>query len=178
MMSAISIEPPALAAAALAVEANPGGEPTRRWTTAAWGGRLALVLVGGLVLSAGLHNAVVMTPGVRSLSGETAPAAAESVMPSAPTNGVLTLVIPPGAAADQHAGGRGYEMPPVISLHVGDRIVIRNDDDASHMFLYAWLRPGETSERTFTQPGSEVYSSGCGLHAASILNFTTIFVSR
>jgi hypothetical protein len=99
-------------------------------------------------------------------------------MPSAPVDGVLTMVIPPGAAADQQAGGRGYEMPSVISLRAGDTIVIRNDDDAPHMILYAFLMPGETHERTFTGPGSEVYSSGCGLHAASILNFTTIFVSE
>ena len=88
------------------------------------------------------------------------------------------LVIPPGAAADQQAGGRGYVMPDVIRLTVGDTIVLRNDDDAPHMILYAFLMPGETDERTFTEPGSEVYSSGCGVHAASILNFTTIFVSE
>jgi hypothetical protein len=89
---------------------------------------------------------------------------------------VLTLAIPPGAAADQQAGGRGYIMPSVIDLEVGDTIVIHNDDDAPHMILYTFLMPGQTDTRTFTSPGSEVYSSGCGLHAASILNFTTIFV--
>ena len=46
------------------------------------------------------------------------------------------------------------------------------------MILYAMLMPGKTRERTFTSPGSEVYSSGCGVHAASILNFTTIFVGE
>jgi hypothetical protein len=46
------------------------------------------------------------------------------------------------------------------------------------MILYAFLMPGETDTRTFTEVGSEVYSSGCGLHAASFLNFTTVFVSE
>ena len=87
------------------------------------------------------------------------------------------MVIPPGAAADQRAGGRGYEMPAVIQLTTGDTIVLRNDDTVPHMILYAFLMPGETHERTFTTPGSEVYSSGCGVHAASFLNFTSIFVS-
>jgi hypothetical protein len=99
-------------------------------------------------------------------------------MSSTPVDGVLTMVIPPGAAADQRAGGRGYEMPAVISLEVGEKIVIRNDDDAGHMILFAFVEPGETVERVFAEPGSEVYSSGCGLHGASFLNFTTIFISE
>lgn len=110
----------------------------------------------------------------------TAPVAPASVgvMPTAPTDGVLTMVIPSGAAADQKVGGRGYQMPDVIQLTAGDTIVLRNDDTAPHMILYAFLMPGETHERTFTTLGSEVYSSGCGVHAASFLNFTTIFVGE
>jgi hypothetical protein len=99
-----------------------------------------------------------------------------ATMPETPVDGVLTMRIPLGASADQQAGGRGYTMPSVINLDVGDTIVIHNDDDAPHMILYAFLLPGQTDTRTFTSPGSEVYSSGCGLHAAAILNFTTIFV--
>lgn len=99
-----------------------------------------------------------------------------ATMPDTPVDGVLTMRIPLGASADQAAGGRGYTMPSVINLDVGDTIVIHNDDDAPHMILYTFLMPGQTDTRTFTAPGSEVYSSGCGLHAAAILNFTTIFV--
>lgn len=101
---------------------------------------------------------------------------ARPMMPAQPVAGVLTMVIPAGAAADQQQGGTGYEMPAVISLDVGDTIVIRNDDDAPHMILYAFLKPGESDTRTFTAPGSETYSSGCGLHAASYHSFTTIFI--
>lgn len=100
------------------------------------------------------------------------------LLPSEPVDGALILAIPPGAAADRQTGGRGYAMPDVIRLHVGDTIVLRNDDDAPHMILYAFLMPAETDERTCTKPGSEVYSSGCGVHAASFLNFTTIFVAE
>jgi hypothetical protein len=151
------------------------GQRQRVWREAA---ALVLLLTSALILaSAAWHGLVPHTPSVAT-TAVTAPLTGAATMPSTPTDGVLTLVIPLGTAADQEAGGRGYEMPPVISLKVGDKIVIRNDDAAPHMILYAWVRPGETSERTFTQPGSEVYSSGCGLHAASILNFTTIFVSR
>jgi hypothetical protein len=101
-----------------------------------------------------------------------------AVMPATPIDGVVTMVIPPGAGADQRAGGPGYQMPSVIQLTVGDTIVLRNDDVAPHMILHAFLSPGETQERTFTAPGSEVYSSGCGVHAAAFPNFTTIFVSN
>ena len=51
-----------------------------------------------------------------------------------------------------------------------------NNDDSPHMILHAFLMPGETQERTFLAPGSEVYSAGCGVHAAAALNFTTIFI--
>lgn len=141
-----------------------------------------LLLLGGLLLSGLLLAGALPRGGTIEeaaplpASNAVAPTANIAKMPSAPVDGVLSMVIPRGAAADQQAGGRGYAMPSVISLKVGDRIVIRNDDDAPHMILYAFLMPGETDERVFTAPGSEVYSSGCGLHAASILNFTTIFV--
>ena len=41
-------------------------------------------------------------------------------------------------------------MPDVIQLTAGDTIILRNDDTAPHMILYAFLMPGETHERTFT----------------------------
>ena len=69
-------------------------------------------------------------------------------------------------------------MPSVITLTIGDTIVIRNDDSVPHKILHTFLMPGETDQRTFTEAGSEVSSSGCELHAAAILNFTTIFISE
>jgi len=140
---------------------------------------LSLVLLIGL----GLVGAMLRTASARP-AATSDPVEARALMdgvatmPAAPADGVLTMVIPRGAAANQLAGGPGYRMPSVISLQVGDRIVLRNDDDAPHMILYAFLEPGQTEERTFTAPGSEVYSSGCGLHAAAFLNFTTIFVGE
>jgi hypothetical protein len=141
---------------------------------------LALVFLGGLVLAGAMLREAMDRQALPSTTvAAPAPTLAEgvAVMPAVPSEGVLTLVIPPGAAANQQAGGPGYLMPSVISLKVGETIVLRNDDEAPHMILYAFLMPGETQERTFTAPGSEVYSSGCGLHAASFLNFTTIFVN-
>jgi hypothetical protein len=173
-MSAISIEtgPHPIASGTVPARRSP------RWRIAALVG---LFLAGGLLVAFTLLRGAAVQeeePLALPAYGGAAPAAGIAKMPSAPVDGTLTMVIPPGAFADQQAGGRGYEMPSVISLQAGDRIVIRNDDDAPHMILYTFLKPGETDERVFTEPGSEVYSSGCGLHAASILNFTTIFVSE
>lgn len=135
---------------------------------------IAVLLVGAFVLAGAMLGT---KPATIRFGAAPAPFVAP-LLPAEPVDGALTLVIPSGAAADQQAGGRGYVMPDVIRLRVGDAIVLRNDDDAPHMILYAFLMPGETDERTFAAPGSEVYSSGCGVHAASFLNFTTIFVSE
>jgi hypothetical protein len=160
---------------------RPRGQFVRERVRGRTVGAIGLVLLGGLILAGAgvgpLGATVAETPSL-SVSAEPAVPGNVAVMPSAPVDGVLTMVIPPGAAADQRAGGRGYQMPDVIQLTSGDTVVLRNDDTEPHMILYAFLMPGETHERTLITPGSEVYSSGCGVHGASILNFTTIFVSE
>ena len=141
------------------------------------GARRRVAAVAGLVaLAALILTGAAVGPRVVVI-GEAPAAFFAPALPAAPVDGTLTLAVPPGAAADQQEGGRGYVMSDVIRLKLGDTIVLRNDDTVPHMILYAFLMPGETQERIFTTPGSEVYSSGCGVHAASILNFTTIFVS-
>lgn len=168
--SVTGVEPPAVA----------GVEPRRASRRTGMQGDTVLAWAMGSLLAAVLVVAAVsfreredsasagLPPGVYS-----AP-----ILPAEPVDGALTLVTPPGAAADQQAGGRGYEMPDVIRLHVGDTIVLRNGDTAPHMILYAFLMPGESDARTLTEPGSEFYSSGRRVHAASFLNFTTIFVAE
>jgi hypothetical protein len=99
------------------------------------------------------------------------------VVPEETTDGVLTIVIPPGTdAAMKRSGNANYHMPSVMRLHVGETIVIRNDDTAPHMIFYTLLLPGQTDRRTFAAEGSEAYSSGCTANAAQFPDFTTIFV--
>jgi hypothetical protein len=129
-----------------------------------------------LALAGGALHTISPSTGITLPAQDVTTPQGLATMPDTPVDGVLTMNIPRGASADQQAGGRGYAMPSVINLNVGDTIVIHNDDDAPHMVLYTFLLPGQSDTRTFTTPGSEVYSSGCGLHAAAILNFTTIFV--
>jgi hypothetical protein len=157
------------------------GEVIRRRLRGRMAGTIGLIFLGTLSLisiGVGLQGATArQSPSLSILDAPAVPTS-DSVLPGTPMDGVLTLVIPPGAAADQRLGGRGYTMPDVIQLTVGDTIILRNDDNVPHMILYAFLMPGQTQERTFITPGSEVYSSGCGVHGASFLNFTSIFVSE
>jgi hypothetical protein len=147
---------------------------------------LAIIVAGFLVVShaarsqeAASHPATAQVP---SHGGATAMAGMDHAtgmvtVPSAPTDGVLTIVIPPGTdAMMKRTGDAGYHMPSVMRLHVGDTIEIRNDDTAPHMILYTFLLPGQTDRRTFTTAGSEAYSSGCAANAAQFPDFTTIFV--
>jgi hypothetical protein len=160
-------------AVALATSGRGAGH-AGRWASQRAAATIGVVVLAAIVLAGA---AIGARPAAFAVREAPAPFAAPA-LPAEPVDGALTMVIPLGAAVDQQAGGRGYVMPDVIRLTVGDTIVLRNDDDVPHMILYAFLMPGETDERTFTAPGSEVYSSGCGVHAASILNFTTIFVGE
>ena len=147
---------------------------------ARWNRRRLLGSAAGLAATTALAGSVVnlASPTREAILPEGSGAVPQELatMPDTPLDGILTMRIPLGASADQAAGGRGYAMPSVINLEVSDTIVIHNDDVAPHMIMYTFLMPGQSDSRTFTTPGSEVYSSGCGLHAAAILNFTTIFV--
>ena len=101
------------------------------------------------------------------------------MVPSAPTDGVLTITIPRGTDSSmKQSGDAGYHLPPVIRLTIGDTVVIRNDDDVPHMILFTFLLPGESVTRVLTTLGSETYSSGCAAHAASFPDFTTIFITK
>jgi hypothetical protein len=95
-----------------------------------------------------------------------------------PVDGVLAIVIPAGTdAAMRTRGDAAYGMPPVIRVKTGDTITIRNDDTAPHMILWAFLMPGQSAARTFTAPGSEVYSAGCAVMATHMPDFTSLFIA-
>ena len=124
---------------------------TRGWLRGRISGAVRYILLGSLSLvsiGVGLRVATASQTPSRSIHAVAAVPTSAPVLPGTPADGVLTLVIPPGAAADQRLGGRGYTMPDVIQLTAGDTIVLRNDDSVPHMILYAFLMPGRrTSER-------------------------------
>ena len=132
-----------------------------------WNRRRLLGLAVGLIATAALAGGVVnlSSPAREAIlpAVDVAVPQGLATMPDTPVDGVLTMTIPLGASADQQAGGRGYTMPSVINVNVGDTIVIHNDDDAPHMILYTFLMPGQSDTRTFTTPGSELYTSEPGV---------------
>jgi hypothetical protein len=157
----------------IAAETEPSPTPlrSRRWIVAT----LAAVLI--VIAAAVAVRSTTAQPAASPATTSTGSSIPTVSAPSAPTDGVLTIVIPPGMDAAIKRGESDYHMPPVMRLRVGDTIVIRNDDSAPHMILYTLVEPGETQRRTLTAPGSEVYSSGCAANAAKFNDFTTIFVA-
>ena len=125
---------------------------------------LLLVALAGMGVTAIAGTAAPLP--APAVPGETAQAprfAADGslIVPAAPVDGVLGITIPAGTTELMAQGGHGYILPSVIDLTKGDKIVIRNEDSFPHLMLWAFLLPGQSDERTFSDLGSEVYSAGC-----------------
>jgi hypothetical protein len=160
--------PPMLPADESPVSDDASGK-RRRWRRA---GLIAILMLGGafsLVIPFAHAKTDELFPQV--------PRAADGAMlvPGTAEHGVLTITIPPGTAEAMAAGGRGYVLPPVIQLKRGDRIVIRNNDLFPHIMLFAFVMPGETTERTFNEVATETYSAGCTIDPTPN-GFTSLFV--
>ncbi len=143
--------------------------------------RLFLVAPLLLALLIGSLTAALAQDGMPPMSGQgSTPAVATAsvaVTFDHETDGIVTIVIPRGMEAQMMQTGNGdYRLPSVIRLHVGDTIILQNNDIAPHAILYAVLMPGQTNRRTLTKIGSEIYSAGCSAAAGSS-DFTSIFVS-
>ena len=140
---------------------------------------VALALAGGLGLRFALQSAGDPAPGPTVGAAVTPIDAGQwmSVAASA-TDGVIEIVIPPGAY-ERIQGGQldFYNLPSVMNLKVGDRIVIRNNDEYPHLIMYAFVPVGGVDVREFTTPGSEVYTAGCTPSAGDYAPFTTIFIT-
>lgn len=93
-------------------------------------------------------------------------------------NGTWLVVIPLGTQERMiKTGIDEYQLPSVVRLHVGDTIVIRNEDIYPHAILDAFLLPGQSETRTLTKPGSEIYSAGCSVVSVAATGFTSIFIA-
>lgn len=85
------------------------------------------------------------------------------------------LDIQPGAYEQFVIGEYGYVIPPVLTLQVGDRVEIINNDSFPHMAFYQFVLPGRTATITYEETGNYVYSSGCAANP-SMNSFTTVLV--
>lgn len=115
------------------------------------------------------------------VAGSLLPAAMPTVesvtVPATATDGVIAFTIPAGAAAAQQAGAAPYAMPDAMRLRVGDRLVVRNDDDFPHMIFSLLVEPGKTGTMSFDEPGAFAYSSGCTANGGTMNSFTSVIVS-
>jgi len=112
-----------------------------------------------------------------SLLPAPAPAVESVVVPGVATDGVVSFTIPKGAAVAQQAGAEPYLMPDVMRLSVGDKLVVRNEDDYPHMIFALLVQPSETGTMTFDEPGTTAYSSGCTANGGTMNSFTSVVVS-
>jgi hypothetical protein len=71
----------------------------------------------------------------------------------------VVFVIPLGTAAAQMRGDPAFKLPPTIDVVVGQRIVVRNEDQAMHYFFYMPIMPGQEVSKTFDQVGHYGYST-------------------
>ena len=124
------------------------GVQWRPWAASA----AALVLV---LTSACTRTTATPLPGASAALGTAA-----SVAGAAAPAEDLVFVIPLGTAAAQMRGDPdAYTLPPEIDVVVGQRIVVRNQDNAMHYFFYMPIAPGQEVVKTFDQPGQYGYSS-------------------
>lgn len=149
---------------------------------------LKLLLISAAVVvlgAAALFTARDLDRGERDIQTPSAIAATNGVWQDVlvadhATDGVLTIVIPAGAADEMDAGNQAaIQLPPVMRLKVGDKIVIRNEDTRPHLVMYAYVLPGATNERVFDMPDLQAYSAGCSVSADSpATSFMTLIVEK
>jgi hypothetical protein len=69
-------------------------------------------------------------------------------------------------------------MPAAIRLHVGDAVVVTNEDDYPHIILSSLAMPGATTTIIFDDPGIQTFSSGCTANGGTLNSFTSVLVSE
>jgi hypothetical protein len=86
-------------------------------------------------------------------------------------------VIPVGTARAELRGEAAPILPAPLRLKVGQRVVIRNDDQAMHYFFEQPVAPGQELVKSYDQPGRFTYSGvrSCSVGGVSSL---TVEVTR
>jgi hypothetical protein len=72
------------------------------------------------------------------------------------------VVIPKGTGKRIRSGFHLFLIPQNLQLHVGDSLVVVNQDDQVHEVGPFFVRPGETLVQTFTEPGK--FIGACTFH--------------
>lgn len=74
------------------------------------------------------------------------------------------VVIPSGTGKRIASGFHLYLIPENLQMHVGDTLVVVNEDTMVHEVGPFFVRPGETMRHTFVEPGK--YIGACTFHPA------------
>jgi len=123
-------------------------------STAGNRGTAVAIVVAGVGLALLLASVAFVVVG-QGASGSTAATAEPS------TYGV---VIPKGTGKRIASGFHLFLIPADLQLHVGDSLVVVNDDTQVHQVGPFFVRPGETMTHTFVEPGRFV--GACTFHPA------------
>jgi hypothetical protein len=148
---------------------------TARISLAMRWGRDRIVALAALVL---LSIGAVMIADSPAVIDRVESPPATVYVPDHPVNGKIVFSIPPGAAEAQLDGATPYVMPTAIRLHVGDAVVVTNEDDYPHIILSSLAMPGATTTIVFDEPGIPAFSSGCTANGGTINSFTSVIVSE
>ncbi len=84
------------------------------------------------------------------------------VVPRVAATQSIDIVVPEGTQARMDAGEEIALFPRRLEVGVGDRIVITNDDAASHQVGPYIVGPGQQIVQTFSSPG--IIEGICTLH--------------
>jgi len=102
-------------------------------------------------------------------------AACASAMPPSAATAIpdLTITIPPGAPLAEMSGAVSVAMPSTLRVVVGQRILVRNDDQAMHYFLERPIAPGDTLVQTFASAGTFRFA---GMRSCSVGQISSLTV--
>lgn len=106
----------------------------------------------------GLAAKVTAVLAVLALAG----AAAILIWPSATSDEVREVVVPAGTQERIDAGETIELLPGTFEVSVGDRLIIVNDDEATHQVGPYIVGPGQRIEQQFLVPGR--IEGVCTLH--------------
>ena len=84
------------------------------------------------------------------------------IIPRAAAAQTIEIVVPSGTQAQMNSGEEIVLFPRRLEVAVGDRIIITNDDQASHQVGPYIVGPGQEVVQTFASPG--VIEGICTLH--------------
>jgi hypothetical protein len=106
----------------------------------------------------------VVTSAANAAAPTNAPGSFTEPAPIIGDDGSVTYVIPAGTWARKKAGQTIAVIPEKITIKVGQKLILRNDDSGAHIAGPFFVGAGETSTYSSTEP--KVVEGDCTIHPA------------